>query len=204
MLPQHASQKGTLRACAASLKHLGTDYLDLYLLHWVGEHPLSETIRAFEQLVSDGKIRAYGMSNLDVRTIEEAVSIAGAGKIACNQVLYHLGERAIEHELIVTCEKHGIAVVGYSPFGSGRFPSPHSQSGKVLADIAASHQATPRQVALAFLTRRTGLFTIPKAAQVPHVDENAAAPDLVLSEEDLRHLDHVFPRGPRPRKLPTL
>ncbi len=204
VVPEHASYKGTIRACEASLKRLRTDYVDLYLLHWAGEHPLPETIRAFEQLVSDGKVRAYGVSNFDAGAVEEAVSLAGPGRIACNQVLYHLRERAIEHELIATCEKHGVAVVGYSPFGSGRLPSRQSKGGKVLAQIAASHQPTTRQVALAFLIRRTRLFVIPKAAQVPHVEENADAADLVLSAEDLLHLNAAFPRGPRPRELPTL
>ena len=204
VLPEHASYKGTLRACEASLKRLRTEYLNLYLLHWAGQHPLAETIRAFEQLVSDGKVRAYGVSNFDPGEIEEAVSIAGPEKIACNQVLYHLRQRAIEHGVIPACEKHGIAVVAYSPFGSGRFPSRNTPGGKVLAKIAASHQATPHQVALAFLTRRQNIFTIPKASQVRHVEENAAVTDLVLSDEDIRHLDQAFPLGPRPRELPTI
>ncbi len=204
VVPDRASYKGTLRACEATVKRLRTDYVDLYLLHWAGEHPLAETIRAFEQLVSDGKIRVYGVSNFDAGAVGEAVSLAGPGRIACNQVLYHLRERGIEHDVIPTCEKHGVAVVGYSPFGSGRFPSRHSKGGKVLAEIAAFHQATARQVALAFLISRPGLFVIPKAGQVPHVEENAAAADLVLSAEDLRHLDDACARGPRPRELPTI
>lgn len=204
VLPEHASYKGTLRACEASLKRLRTEYLNLYLLHWAGQHPLAETIRAFEQLVSDGKVRAYGVSNFDPGEIEEAVSIAGPEKIACNQVLYHLRQRAIEHGVIPTCEKHGIAVVAYSPFGSGSFPSPHTQGGKVLAKIAASHRATPHQVAIAFLTRRQNIFTIPKASQVRHVEENAEAADLELSKKDIHNLEHAFPLGSRPRGLPTI
>ncbi len=204
VLPEHASYKGTLQACESSLKRLGTDYLDLYLLHWAGRHPLSETIRAFEQLVSDGKIRMYGVSNFDAREVEEAVRLAGPGKIACNQVLYHLRQRGIEHEVIPTCKRHNMAVVGYSPFGSGRFPAAHSACGRILADIAARHNATPRQIALAYLVRVNGVFAIPKAARVTHVEENAAASDLSLPEADLRQLDRAFPRGPRPRELPSL
>ncbi|MGH7255157.1 MAG: aldo/keto reductase [Nitrospirales bacterium] len=204
VLPEHASYAGTLRACETSLRHLRTDHLDLYLLHWAGTHPLEETIRAFEQLRSEGKIRFYGVSNFDATEIEDAVALAGRGRIACNQVLYHLRERAIEHDVIPACERHGIAVVGYSPFGSGRFPSPRSSVGTVLAGIAKAHGATPRQVALAFLTRQEGLFTIPKAGQVRHVEENAGAADLTLSEADIRSLDQAFPRGPRPKALPVV
>lgn len=204
VLPEHASYKGTLRACEASLKRLRTEYLNLYLLHWAGQHPLAETIRAFEQLVSDGKVRAYGVSNFDPGEIEEAVSIAGPEKIACNQVLYHLRQRAIEHGVIPACEKHGIAVVAYSPFGSGRFPSHNTPGGKVLAKIAASHRATPHQVALAFLTKRQNIFTIPKASQARHVEENAEAADLELSKKDIHNLEHAFPLGSRPRGLPTI
>ncbi len=204
VIPQNASFKGAQRACEASLKRLRTDYLDLYLLHWPGRHPLSETIRAFEALVSGGKIRTYGVSNFDKEEIKEAASLAGPGKIACNQVLYHLRERGIEHAVIPACEAYGISVVGYSPFGSGRFPSTKTQGWTVLAEVTAAHQATPYQVALAFLTRQQGLFTIPKAAQVKHVEDNAAAADLVLCDADIRQLDQAFPRGPRPRGLPTL
>ena len=204
VLPEHASFKGTLEACEASLRRLGTDYLDLYLLHWAGRHPLSETIRAFERLVSDGKIHMYGVSNFDAREVEEAVRIAGPGRIACNQVLYHLRQRGIEHEVIPACERHSIPVVGYSPFGSGRFPAPHSAGGRVLAQIAARYDATARQVALAYLTRHDGLFAIPKAAQVGHVEENAGGADLALTGEDLNQLDQAFPQGPRPRELPSL
>lgn len=204
VLPHNASFKGTVRACEASLARLGTDYLDLYLLHWAGRHPLAETLRAFEHLVSAGKIRFYGVSNFDAGELEEAVSLAGPGKIACNQVLYHLRQRGIEHEVLPSCERHGIAIVGYSPFGSGRFPTRASAGGEVLQHIAAAHGATPRQVALAFLIRQESLFAIPKAARTEHVEENAAARDLALSEKDIRRLDRVFPRGARPRTLPTL
>ena len=204
VLPRNASYAGTLRACEASLRRLETDYLDLYLLHWLDENPLEETIRAFELLKSEGKIRAYGVSNFDGQEIEQAVALAGQGNIVCNQVLYHLQERSIEHTLIPTCEKHGIAVVGYSPFGSGRFPSRLSRAGRALAKIAASHKVSPYQIALAFLTRRPNLFTIPKAGKVPHVEENAGTGRMKLSEKDVLDLDQAFPLGRPKDSLPTL
>lgn len=193
VLPRNASYTGTLKACEASLRRLGTDYLDLYLLHWLDENPLEETIRAFERLRSEGKIRAYGVSNFDGQELEQAVALAGPGTIACNQVLYHLQERSIEHDIIPTCARHGIAVVGYSPFGSGRFPAPLSRGGRVLAKIASSHWATPCQIALGFLTRRPHFFAIPKAGTIPHVEENAGAGTMTLSEEEILELTHAFP-----------
>lgn len=204
VLPQHASYDGTLRACRASLKRLGTDHLDLYLLHWAGGHPLEGTIRAFERLVADGLIRFYGVSNFDQHELEHAVALAGPARVACNQVLYHLRQRGIEHEVLPACERLGVAVVGYSPFGSGRFPAGRSSGGQVLREIAAARGATPRQVALAFLVRREGCFVIPKAARPEHVDDNAGAGALALSEEEAGRLDRAFPRAPRPRTLPTL
>jgi diketogulonate reductase-like aldo/keto reductase len=203
VLPQNASFKGVLRACEASLRRLGTDRLDLYLLHWPGKHPLEGTIAAFEQLVRDGKIRLYGVSNFDADELEEAVAIAGPGRIACNQVLYHLSERTVEHEVIAACQHHDIAVVAYSPFGSGRFPAAESPGGRALAAVAEARGATPRQVALAFLVREAGVFTIPKASRAEHARENAGAGDLVLTEEEIDRLDRAFPRG-RGRTLPTL
>src|SRR2546425_946007 len=203
VLPQNASRAGVLRACEASLRRLRTDRLDCYLLHWQGRHPLADTIAAFEQLRREGKVRAWGVSNFGVEEMEHAAALEGAERIACNQVLYHLEERAIEHAVVPWCIARGIAVVGYSPFGSGRFPGPRSRGGRVLAEIAAAHGATPRQVALAFLVRTPGLFTIPKAARAAHVAENAAAGNLVLSAEDVRRSDAAFPRRPW-RGLPML
>jgi diketogulonate reductase-like aldo/keto reductase len=202
VLPQNASFKGVLRACEASLRRLGTDHLDLYLLHWPGRQPLEGTIAAFEQLERDGKIRAYGVSNFDVDDLEQALAIAGDGRLACDQVLYHLGERAIEHAVIPWCRSHEVPVVGYSPFGSGSFPAPSTPGGRALDEIARARGATPRQVALAFLVREPGVFTIPKASREEHVVENAAAGDLVLSEEEVRRLDRAFPRARGGRGLP--
>ena len=204
VLPSNASRRGTITACERSLKRLNTDRLDCYLLHWRGSYPLAETVAAFEQLVSSGKIRSWGVSNFDADDLEEMLAVAGEGTIACNQVLYHLRERAIEHAVIPWCEAHEVAVVAYSPFGHNDFPQPRSKAGEVLQRIAEAHGASPRQVALAFLTREPYVFAIPKASTPEHAAENAAAGDLVLGDEEVAALDKVFPRGPRPRSLPML
>ncbi len=204
VLPQNASRKGTIAACEKSLARLGIERLDGYLLHWRGPHPLAETLAGFAELERAGKIASFGVSNFDVDDLEEALAIAGKGKIACNQVLYHLGERAIEHAVLPWCEAHGVAVVGYSPFGNGNFPGPKTPGGKVLGDVAAAHGATPRQVALRFLLGRPSLFTIPKAARPEHVDENAGAGSLRLTQADVARIDEAFPLGRAPRSLPTI
>jgi diketogulonate reductase-like aldo/keto reductase len=204
VLPHNASRSGTLTACAGSLARLRTDRLDCYLLHWRGRYPLDDTIAAFEQLQREGKVLSWGVSNFDVPDLEEAWKIAGPGQLACNQVLYHLQERAIEHAVIPWCEEHGVTVVGYSPFGHGNFPGPQTRGSHVLHQIAAAHGATVRQVALRFLLRQPALFTIPKASRPAHATENAGAGDLVLTEAELAQIDEAFPRGPRPRELPVL
>jgi diketogulonate reductase-like aldo/keto reductase len=204
VLPSNASRRGTIAACERSLARLKTDRLDCYLLHWRGSYPLAETVAAFEHLVAAGKIRSWGVSNFDADDLDEMLGVAGEGKIACNQVLYHLLERAIEHAVLPWCEKHSVAVVAYSPFGHNEFPSPKSNGGEVLQDIADAHKATPRQVALSFLTRAPNVFAIPKASTPEHTAENAAAGDLVLSGEEIAALDKAFPRGPKPRSLPML
>jgi diketogulonate reductase-like aldo/keto reductase len=204
VLPSNASRRGTIIACERSLARLKTDRLDCYLLHWRGSYPLEETAAAFEELVSAGKIRSWGVSNFDTGDLEEMLAVAGEGKIACNQVLYHLQERAIEHAVMPWCKQHGIAVVAYSPFGHNDFPSPRSKGGEVLQKIAQAHGATPRQVALSFLTREPYLFAIPKASTPEHAAENAGAGDLVLSKDEIAAIDRAFPRGPKPRSLPML
>jgi diketogulonate reductase-like aldo/keto reductase len=205
VLPSNASRAGVIAACEASLARLATDRLDCYLLHWRGGHPLDGTIAGFEQLQRDGKIRSWGVSNFDVADLEEVRRIAGAGHPACNQVLYCLGERAIEHAVIPWCEAHGVAVVAYSPFGHrGGFPRASSAGGRVLEEIAADHGATPRQVALRFLVRRPGLFAIPKAASPEHAAENAAAGALSLTDAEVARIDAAFPRAAAPRELPML
>jgi diketogulonate reductase-like aldo/keto reductase len=204
VLPSNAARAATIKACEASLQRLGTDVLDCYLLHWRGAVPLQETFAAFETLQQQGKIRSYGVSNFDVADLEDALAVVGPGKLACNQVLYHLHERAIEQAVIPWCRQHQVAVVAYSPFGHAAFPSQQSHGGHVLASIAAAHAATPQQVALAFLGRVAGVFTIPKALSLQHVAANAAAASLALTPAELAVLEQAFPRGPVPRSLPMI
>jgi diketogulonate reductase-like aldo/keto reductase len=204
VLPSNASRRGTIIACERSLKRLKTDHLDCYLLHWRGSYPFEETVAAFDELVAAGKIRSWGVSNFDADDLGELLAVAGKGKITCNQVLYHLQERAIEHAVIPWCEKHGVAVVAYSPFGHNDFPSPRSKAGEVLQAIADAHKASARQVALAFLTRAPSVFAIPKASSAEHAADNAGAGKLSLSEREIAALDRAFPRGPKPRSLPML
>ena len=204
VLPQNASRKGTIAACEQSLRRLGCERLDVYLLHWRGSHPLQDTVAGFEQLERDGKIGAWGVSNFDTDDLEELRAIAKPGRPVCNQVLYHLEERGIEHAVLPWCETHHVALVGYSPFGSGRFPSPSSAGGKALAKVAGRHGVSARQVALRFLIRRAALFTIPKASDPAHAAENAAAGKLHLSDSDLSEIEAAFPLGRAPRSLPTL
>ena len=204
VLPSNASKRGTVKACENSLAHLNTDRLDCYLLHWRGSYPLEETVGAFESLKRDGKILAWGVSNFDVADLEELHAL-GAGLPACNQVLYHLKERAIEHAVLPWCRDHGVALVAYTPFGT----SPAIYDGataqaKVLAEIAAAHRATPRQVALQFLLREPDVFVIPKASSKAHVEDNAGANALELSVADLARLDAAFPRGKPRRDLPMI
>jgi diketogulonate reductase-like aldo/keto reductase len=205
VLPHNASRSGTIAACERSLKRLRTDRLDCYLLHWRGSHPLADTVSAFERLRADGKILSWGVSNFDVDDLDELSLDARAAQPACNQVLYHLRERAIEHGVIPWCEANGVAIVAYSPFGhAGGFPGPHSPGARVLKEIADRHRALPRQVALRFLTRRASLYAIPKASSLQHVEENAGAGALDLSDAELARIDAAFPLGPRPRSLPML
>lgn len=204
VLPSNASRRGTITACERSLKRLKTDRLDCYLLHWRGSYPFEETVAAFDELKKAGKIKSWGVSNFDVDDLDELLDVAGEGAIACNQVLYHLQERAIEHAVIPWCERHGTAVVAYSPFGHDDFPSPRSKGGEALQKIAEAHQATARQVALAFLTRAPSVLAIPKAASAEHAADNAAAGDLKLTDSEVAALDKAFPRGAKPRGLPML
>jgi diketogulonate reductase-like aldo/keto reductase len=203
VLPHNASLRGTIKACEGSLERLGTDYLDCYLLHWHGSIPLAETILAFEKLQSEGKIRSWGVSNFNVREIREAKAIKEHYPV-CDQVIYHLQERAIEHSVLPFCEQHRIAVVAYSPFGHGDFPNPRSAAGKVLKKVAEKHGATPRQVALRFLLRRPLTFTIVKASDAKHVPENAGAADLKLSDADMAEIDRALPLAEEPAELPVL
>jgi diketogulonate reductase-like aldo/keto reductase len=203
VLPSNASYAGTIKACERSLHRLKIDVLDLYMLHWPSEYPLEETMRALSALVKQGKTRFVGVSNFDVDEMLEARRLLGDVPLACNQVLYHLHERGIEHRLRPIAQEAGIAIVAYTPFGRGRFPREAAREDGVLASVARKHGATPRQVILAFLTREANVFTIPKASRVEHVEENAGAGDLVLDERDIAAIDAAFPAG-NERPLATL
>ena len=204
VLPRNATRLGTIAACEGSLVRLRADYLDCYLLHWRGSHPLAETIAAFEQLVAQGKIGCWGVSNFDLPDLEDVRRISGEHGLACNQVLYHLKERAIEHAVLPWCEKHGVAVVGYSPFGHGKFPGPQTKEWRLLKEIGDGYGATPRQVALRFLVRHPSVFTIPKASTAKHAEENAGAGSLHLTSAEIARIEDAFPLGRRPHALPTL
>jgi diketogulonate reductase-like aldo/keto reductase len=203
IMPDDATRRGTVRTCEKDLKRIGTDYLDCYLIHWPGSHPLEDSIAGLEELREAGKIRAWGVSNFDEQLLEKVLSIAGAGKLVCNQVLYHLEERTIEHAVLPWCEQHNVAVVGYTPFGDSGFP-PRGKGGQLLAKLAEQHGATARQIALAFLTRKANLFAIPKSGNADHVRENAGASAVTLDSSELSALDAAFPIGPRRRGVAML
>ncbi|HEY6237293.1 MAG TPA: aldo/keto reductase [Candidatus Elarobacter sp.] len=202
VLPSNASYDGTIRACEASLKRMRVDYLDCYLLHWRGSTPVGETMRALEKLVRDGKTRALGVSNFEVADLEEARVALETERIACNQVLYHLGERTVETHEAPYCREHDIAIVGYTPFGRGDWAD--RPGARVLGEIARKHGATPHQVILAFLTREPINYAIPKSSTLEHVDENAGAGDLRLDDAEIAAVDEAFPVKRRRGGLPTL
>ena len=204
VLPFNASYQQVLNACDASLQRLGTDYLDSYLLHWRGAVPLSETVQAFEHLQQVGKIRTWGVSNFDVADLQELYALVGPNQIACNQVLYHLEERTIEHEILPWCVQHDVKVVAYSPFGHDSFVLEGSPEWEVLAQIAQRHEASVRQVALAFLCRHPQVLAIPKASRAAHTLDNASVLDLHLSTEELAQIDAAFPLQPHPGYLPMI
>jgi len=204
VMPQNASRRGTKLACEGSLTRLRTDRLDCYLLHWRGPHPLEDTFAALDALRDEGKILSYGVSNFDVPDLEEAWKTAGGSNIVCNQVLYHLQERAIEHAVLPWCEQRQLGVTAYSPFGHGAFPGTETPGGRLLAEIAHAHRATARQIALAFLTREPSVFAIPKASSIAHAEENAGAAGIDLSQAEIARIDAAFPRGRRPRELPMI
>ncbi|MFW6094743.1 MAG: aldo/keto reductase [Pseudomonadota bacterium] len=202
--PRRATRDELPRACVESLRRLRTDHLDAYLLHWLPPHPLAGAVEALEALVRAGHIGCWGVSNFDEVKLGEIIELAGPGRVACNQVLYHLGCRDVEHAVLPFCQRHGVAMVGYSPFATGAFPAPDSPPGRELAHIARARGATPRQLALAFLTRHPGSFTIPRASAADHVEENAGAATLTLSAETVAALERLFPLGPRRPGVPTL
>jgi len=202
VLPSNATYAGTIAACERSLRRLRTDYLDCYLLHWRGSTPLAETMRAFETLVADGKIRSLGVSNFDVADLQEAQAALTRERIACNQVLYHLGERTVEAHELPYCREHGIALVAYTPFGRGDWNE--GAGARELAAIAQAHGVTSHAVILAFLTRTEGTFAIPKAATLAHARDNAAGGELRLNSDEIAAIERAYPLRARRGGLPTL
>jgi diketogulonate reductase-like aldo/keto reductase len=188
VLPQNASRTGVPAACERSLKRLKTDRIDLYLLHWRGGHPLAETVAAFEALKSAGKIRYWGVSNLDTRDMKELLGVPGGAGCAANQVLYHPDSRGIEFDLLPWCADHKIPVMAYSPLGHN---VRRLLGSAALQAVARRHNATPAQVAIAWGLRSGNVISIPKASDAAHVRENAAAGAIELSPEDLAAIDKV-------------
>jgi diketogulonate reductase-like aldo/keto reductase len=193
VLPNEASRRGTVSACKDSLVRLRTDRLDLYYLHWRGPHPVADTMAAMGELVDRGWVRNIGVSNFDVADLDEAKAALGPGKLAANQVLYHLEERGMESGVLPWCRREKVAVVAYSPFGAGRFVGGRCKA--VLEEVARALGKTPRQVALAFLVREEGVFAIPKAEKVEHVRDNAGG-DFMLPPEAVAAIDAAFPLKP--------
>ena len=199
VLPHNASYAGTLAACDRSLERLRTDRIDLYLLHWPGEHPVEETLRAFMTLVDHGKIRHYGLSNFDLDELARAERFPGGPRIGVNQVLYNLERRGIERKLIAACASRNIAVMAYSPLAQGRL-----RPDAALRRVALRHAATPAQIALAWTMRHDNVVAIPKASRPAHVRDNVKAADIVLTEEDVADIDRAFPPPRRDVPLETL
>lgn len=199
VLPSNASAMGTVRACEDSLRRLGTDRLDLYLLHWRGGHPLHETVEAFERLLADGKIRSWGVSNFDVDDLRELETVTGAGGVVTDQVLYNLTRRGVEYDLLPHCRQRGLPVMAYSPIEQGRL-----LRRSELRRVAERHAASPAQVALAWVLRQPEMLAIPKAGSVDHVRDNRAALDLHLTEQDFGELDEAFPAPSRKQPLEIL
>jgi diketogulonate reductase-like aldo/keto reductase len=188
LLPQNATRRGTIASCEASLKRLETDHLDMYLLHWRGQVPLAETLEAFEELVGNGKIRYWGVSNFDINDMVELVGLAGGPKVQTDQVLYNLMRRGIEYDLMPWCERHNIPITAYSPLEQSRL-----LGDPILRKIAERYSATPAQVALAWVLRKERVIAVPKASTPEHVKQNRIALDIPLSLSDLAELDRAFP-----------
>jgi diketogulonate reductase-like aldo/keto reductase len=196
--PHNASRKGTIAACERSLKRLATDRIDLYLLHWRGAEPLAETVAGFEALVAAGKIRQWGVSNFDADDMAELARLEAGGRVAANQVLYNLGRRGVEWDLLPWCRTRRIPIMAYSPLDQGAIPAKRG-----LKSIAARRGVTPAQIALAWLLRQGDVMVIPKASDPEHVRANHGALGLALDEGDLAALDATFPppRGRRPLEM---
>lgn len=199
VLPSNASRKGTLAACERSLKRLGCDTIDLYLLHWRGGYPLRETVAAFEELIEAGKIRYGGVSNFDTDDMEELLDVAGGEAVATNQVLYNLTRRGIEFDLLPYCQARTIPIMAYSPIEQGRM-----LDHPALTAVAKEYAATPAVVALAFVINREGLIAIPKSSTPQHIRDNRKALDLELAPEHLAILENAFPPPQRKQRLAML
>ncbi|WP_158898066.1 aldo/keto reductase [Burkholderia sp. L27(2015)] len=199
VLPSNASRRGTVAACEASLRRLGTDYLDLYLLHWRGSYPLAETILAMNTLVEQGKIRLWGVSNLDLDDMAELTEQATGGLVQTNQLLYNLSRRGIEYDLLPWCRERNVPIMAYSPIEQGRL-----LDDRTLVRIAERHGATPAQVALAWVLRHPDVIAIPKASSEAHVRENSASLTVALTAADLSDLDLAFPPPRRKQALEML
>ena len=199
VLPSNAGADATVRACERSLRRLATDRLDLYLLHWRGTTPLEETLKGFATLVDQGRIRHWGVSNFDRDDMDELVDATGGGAVATDQVLYNLSRRGIECDLLPWCVGRGVPVMAYSPIEQGRL-----LDHPALRAVAERHEATPAQVALAWVLRHDGVVTVPKAGTPEHVQENCGALDLRLTEEDRGELDAAFPPPAAPQSLEML
>lgn len=198
VLPSNATRRGTIEACERSLGRLGTDRLDLYLLHWRGGVPLEETLEAFDELTSDGKIQHWGVSNFDASDMEELENLSGGSSVQTDQVLYNLTRRGVEYDLLPWCRERDIPMMAYAPIEQGRM-----LGDETIQNVADRHDATPAQIAVAWLLRQDGLNVIPRAGTEEHVRENRAALDLELTEEDLTELDDAFPppTGKRPLEI---
>ncbi|MBN9074559.1 MAG: aldo/keto reductase [Rhizobiales bacterium] len=198
VLPSNASRRGTEAACERSLRRMGVETIDLYLLHWRGGHPLADTVAAFEALKAAGKIRHWGVSNFDVDDMQELAAVPHGEAVQANQVLYNLARRGIEYDLLPQARAHGLPVMAYSPVEQGALAG-----DRRLAAIAARHGVTAGQVALAWLLGQAGVIAIPKATRAEHVRQNRAALDLVLAPEDLAEIDRLFPapRSKRPLEM---
>ncbi len=195
VLPCNADYTGTKRACERSLRRLGVERIDLYLLHWIGRHPFAETVRALAELRSEGKIGMWGMSNLDVADMEHIISLPQGRECSTDQVLYNLESRGVEYDLLPWCSRHNMPVMAYSPVGEGRL-----SCNQTLERIAKRHKATPAPIALAWTMRSPGIIAIPKAGSISHVNDNYNSLTVTLNDEDQAHIDAAFP--PPRKKIP--
>ena len=201
--PHNAGRKNIFHSCQQSLKRLDTDYLDLYLLHWRGSVPLAETAACMEELKEDGLIRAWGVSNLDLDDMDELAAVPGGENCVTDQVLYHLGSRGIEFDLLPALQKRDISVMAYCPLAQGGSLRRGLLESPAVADTARAHDASPTQVLLAFLLARPGVMPIPRSSKADHALDNAGAADIRLTKEDLARLDAAFPAPTRRVPLDT-